>query len=264
MKKFFVTMIALAVVLAGCSPATSSPAAGSPTAQTSSGGMGMGGNGMMARHHATIPTDYAGLENPVAADEASLARGAEVYATQCATCHGDGGMGDGPAGTALDPAPAPIAHTSQMMSDDYLFWRISEGGAPFNSAMPAWGTTLEEETRWDLINYVRALGAGTVQPGMGMGGAQFNAEQQAQQQAEMLAKAVEQGVLTQEEADIFDTVHSALESYRTSHPDVAGETQDEREAAMMKALVESGEITQAQADAFRGIHDRLGESGLMP
>jgi len=48
--------------------------------------------------------------------------------------HGDGGMGDGPAGKGLVPAPVPIAHTSQMMSDSYLFRRISEGGAQFETA----------------------------------------------------------------------------------------------------------------------------------
>jgi mono/diheme cytochrome c family protein len=99
-------------------------------------GMGMGDDGMMARHHAEIPAEYAGLANPVPADEASLERGARLYATNCASCHGEGGMGDGPAASALDPAPAPVAHSSQMMADDYLFWRLSEGGTPFNTSMP--------------------------------------------------------------------------------------------------------------------------------
>jgi mono/diheme cytochrome c family protein len=46
------------------------------------------------------------------------------------------------------------------LSDGYLFWRVSEGGmmAPFNSAMPAWKTTLSEEQRWHVISYVRLLG----------------------------------------------------------------------------------------------------------
>lgn len=47
-----------------------------------------------------------------------------------------------------------------MLSDDYLFYRISEGGnvAPFNSAMPAWKEILTETERWDVINYTRSLG----------------------------------------------------------------------------------------------------------
>src|SRR5690606_25374304 len=38
-----------------------------------------------------------------------LARGAELYAANCASCHGDRGLGDGPAGRGLDPAPANLA-----------------------------------------------------------------------------------------------------------------------------------------------------------
>ena len=120
-------------------------------------GMGMGGDNMMMRHHAQVPDEYAGMTNPIASDEASLERGAALYTTNCASCHGDGGMGDGPVGAALDPAPAPIAHTSQMMADDYLYWRISEGGTEFATSMPPW-KVFPEQDRWDIINYVRALG----------------------------------------------------------------------------------------------------------
>ena len=121
-------------------------------------GMGRDG-GMMGRHMATVPDEYAGMSNPQEASEASLARGEEIYDTYCETCHGAGGMGDGPAGENLDPPPAPIARTSRMLGDDYLFWRISEGGSmePFNSAMPAWKKTLDEGERWDVINYIRSL-----------------------------------------------------------------------------------------------------------
>ena len=231
------------------------------------GGMspGMGGNGMMERHHAEIPTEYAGLTNPIPADKESLERGGELYTVNCASCHGDGGMGDGPAGSALDPAPSPIAHSSQMMADDYLFWRISEGGVPFGTSMPAW-TVFDEQSRWDLVNYMRALGDGTVQPISGMGGTAYDPEIQAAQQAEILAKAVEQDVLTEEEADTFTTVHDAVEQYRIAHPEAmqSGGNATEREAIILAALVEEEIITQAQADAFTDIHDRLGNSGLMP
>lgn len=120
--------------------------------------------GMVARHHAPIPEAYAGLTNPIPADDDSLERGADLYRTYCASCHGNDGLGDGPAGTALDPAPAPVARTSQRMGDDYFFWRTSEGGfmEPFNSAMPAWKGALDEQARWDIINYIQALGSDTM------------------------------------------------------------------------------------------------------
>jgi mono/diheme cytochrome c family protein len=228
-------------------------------------GPGMGNDGMMTRHHAPIPAQYAGLTNPIPAEEASLEHGAALYATNCASCHGDGGMGDGPVGSSLNPAPAPVAHTSQMVADDYLFWRISEGGAPFGTSMPAWNI-LDEKARWDLVNYMRALGAGTVNPASGMGGAAYDPAVQAAQQAEILVRAVEQGVVTQEEADTFKLVHDAAEQYRINHPDVINSDGNaaEREAAILAALVKEQIITHAQADAFTDIHNRLGASGLMP
>ena len=226
---------------------------------------GMGNDNMMNRHHAQIPAEYAGLKNPIPSDDASLARGAELYATNCASCHGDGGMGDGPAGVALNPVPAPVAHTSQMMADDYLFWRISEGGTEFATSMPPW-KFLDEQSRWDVVNYIRALGAGTVQPGAGMGGVPFNPTAQAKQQAEILAEAVKQDVVTQAEADLFITVHDAMEAYRIAHPELvnSGDNATEREAAILSALVAENFVTQEQADAFPDIHDRLGNAGLMP
>jgi mono/diheme cytochrome c family protein len=146
MKRFGLFFI-LALLLTSCAAFTS------PSPQSD---MGMGDSGMMTRHHTKIPAEYAGKTNPVEANGASVERGKAIYEKNCATCHGGGGKGDGPFAEGLDPAPAPVDHTSQMMADDYLFWRISEGGAVFKSSMPAW-ISLEELARWDVINYMRTL-----------------------------------------------------------------------------------------------------------
>jgi mono/diheme cytochrome c family protein len=128
--------------------------------------------GMMQRHMAPVPADYANLTNPVRADAGSLARGQAIYEANCAACHGDEGWGDGPAGANLNPPPAPLAHTAPMLSDAYLFYRISKGGqfAPFNSAMPGWKETLDETGRWDVINYIRSLGENEMMGDGMMGG----------------------------------------------------------------------------------------------
>ncbi len=105
----------------------------------------------IARHQAEIPAEYKGLTNPIPADAESLTRGTELYAT-----NGDNGMGDGPASSALNRPPVPVANTSQTIGGDYLFWRISEGGVPFNTSMPRW-KMLDEQARWDLVNYIRTL-----------------------------------------------------------------------------------------------------------
>jgi mono/diheme cytochrome c family protein len=256
MKKHLL-FVGLALILAACGTKSQD--------SVPNVGPGMGDNSMMSRHHAALPPEYAGLTNPFPADAASLERGGTLYATNCASCHGDGGMGDGPAASALDPAPSPIAHSSQMLADDYLYWRLSEGGAPFGTSMPAW-KTLDEEARWDLINYMRALGTGAAAPASSMGGETYDPEVQPAQQAELLAQAVEQDIITQSEADTFNLVHKAVENYRIEYPEILNRGADatERETAILAALVKSQAITQAQADAFTDIHDRLGTSGLMP
>jgi mono/diheme cytochrome c family protein len=226
-------------------------------------GMGMmGNNSMHTAHHAAIPESYAGLSNPVAAGNDSLERGAEIYTSSCAVCHGDGGMGDGPGSANLDPAVSPIAHTSQMLSDAYLFWRISEGGQgdPLRSAMPSWKGTLDEHARWDVINYVQALGRGTMQPQRSMGGTVYDAAVEQQIRKEMLNKALESGLINQEEADTFDEVHAALDSLMV---ETGLRMQGNNLPALLAILVDRAEISQAQADTFTAVHDGLMAAGLM-
>lgn len=152
MKRFIIPAL-LIVLLAACGPSSGDKdlqPSGSDPAKDRSGGL-------EARHHTPIPSQYAGISDPASADEESIARGAAVYAANCASCHGDRGMGDGPAGAALDPAPAALATSISTVADDYLFWRISEGSGPFNSSMPAWKAALDEQSRWDVIHFLRSL-----------------------------------------------------------------------------------------------------------
>ncbi len=225
-------------------------------------GQGMGGppegrgpdNPWRTFHQQPVPAEYADLTNPVPADEASIARGESLYQTQCAACHGPTGLGDGDAGAQLDPPPAPVARTAQMMSDGYLYWRIHDGGIAFGTAMPAYGTVLDENDIWDIINYLRSL---EVNPG----------DEAARQQA-MLQDAVAQGVLTQEEADLFQRLHTVLEEYKQAHWDElraqAGGDPNAMLELMLQALIEQGQITPEEAEAFQDIHQRLHDSGLMP
>lgn len=129
-------------------------------------GRGMGG-GMMGpgsvRDHAAmmggVPAPYAGRSNPLPRTSATVERGAEVYAANCASCHGPTGFGDGPAGLTLSPRPANLAWLSRMpMSnwDPFMFWTVSEGGSQFGSAMPSFKDSLSDQDRWAVIAYVQA------------------------------------------------------------------------------------------------------------
>lgn len=279
MFKYFIFLLFLIVIL-GLTGCASPNLAGStvagptvaPTAEPerpdeSPARMGMGpGSGMMARHHAQIPDEYAGLTNLVPADEDSLARGSAIYEQHCTSCHGDGGMGDGPAGQQLDPQPAAVAHTSRMLGDDYLFWRVSEGGShdPFSSAMPRWQDVLEDTDRWDVINYIRALGSGQVMPGSGpRSGETFDPAVEAERHAQMAAKGVTQAVLSQEEADMFVSVHAELDRLMAEEMPTMTGGMESMQQDMLAQLVAEGTITQRESAIFTEAHDKLLAAGLM-
>jgi mono/diheme cytochrome c family protein len=132
------------------------------------GQMGMmGGRGMMGmstpRHQYFmqygIPRQYANKADPLPDTAANVSAGEKLYEANCASCHGPSGLGNGPAGQALNPPPANIAATSQMpmATDGYLYWTIAEGGVPLGTAMPAFKAALKPDQIWQIILYLREL-----------------------------------------------------------------------------------------------------------
>ena len=83
----------------------------------------------------------------------NAAAGKKLAETNCVSCHGAGGKGDGPAAAALNPKPADWTSAKvQGESDGELFWKISNGRGP----MPPW-KHLSDKDRWDLVAYVKSL-----------------------------------------------------------------------------------------------------------
>jgi len=101
----------------------------------------------------TIPAEYVGKINPLGAGADSA--GAKLFKTNCATCHGDTGHGDGPAGAALVPAPKNLAELQTQVGDDYLFWRINTGKD--GTAMVSWKGVLTDEQIWQVVSFIRTL-----------------------------------------------------------------------------------------------------------
>jgi mono/diheme cytochrome c family protein len=96
-------------------------------------------------------------QNPTKADEASLARGAELYNINCKMCHGQTGEGNGPIGAFLANKPANLTSpVVQSKSDGSIFLTISDGVA---GKMPALNENFTVPERWDLVNFVRTLKA---------------------------------------------------------------------------------------------------------
>ncbi|PYN28332.1 MAG: hypothetical protein DMD99_00090 [Candidatus Rokuibacteriota bacterium] len=80
---------------------------------------------------------------------ASIASGMTIYREHCVGCHGATGAG-GPLADLRAP-PTSRRHAGE------IFWLISRG-IP-ERGMPDFGIRLGEAQRWDVINFIRALGA---------------------------------------------------------------------------------------------------------
>lgn len=102
---------------------------------------------------APVPAEYAGMTNPLG-PEAEV-EGEKVFQSNCGTCHGPQGHGDGPAAGSLDPKPKNLAVLKESAGDDYLFWRISDGKP--GTSMVAWKGVLTEEQIWQTVSFIRSL-----------------------------------------------------------------------------------------------------------
>lgn len=111
-------------------------------------------------HSVEVPAPYAGLTNPLAGDSNAPGDGGFVFDENCTRCHGVAADGDSGFGEALSPPASDLTDSHLLDSgDDYLYYRISEGGAfsPFDSDMPAFKDELSEMERWQLVSYLRSL-----------------------------------------------------------------------------------------------------------
>lgn len=111
---------------------------------------GVGAAVVSAQGEWKAPAEAKNLKNPVK----GVGSAKKSVETNCVSCHGASGKGDGPAAVALPP-PKPADWTSarvQSHSDGELFWKISNG----RGAMPPW-KHLPEKERWQIVNYIRTL-----------------------------------------------------------------------------------------------------------
>lgn len=102
------------------------------------------------------------IPNPHPASAQSLANGRMYYSINCAVCHGDRAMGDGPATKYGMPGINLTTDVTKGRSDGYIFGMIRNG----RGLMPPYNR-IEEPDRWDVVNYLRALqgGGGSVEVG---------------------------------------------------------------------------------------------------
>ena len=111
--------------------------------------LGLGGSAW-----AQGPWETPAAEKAKKSPGGTAANGKKLAETNCVSCHGAGGKGDGAAAPALNPKPADWTSPKvQTESDGSLFWKISNGRGP----MPPW-KHLSDKDRWDLVAHVKSLG----------------------------------------------------------------------------------------------------------
>jgi mono/diheme cytochrome c family protein len=86
--------------------------------------------------------------NPYSGQPQAIAGGGRMFADHCAQCHGTDALGHG---------KRPSLRTSEVQnaSDGELFWILRNGY--LRRGMPSW-SSLPEQTRWQIIAYVKSLG----------------------------------------------------------------------------------------------------------
>ncbi|MCU0625562.1 MAG: cytochrome c [Gemmatimonadaceae bacterium] len=95
---------------------------------------------------------FSGFANPNPVSDSSLANGRRHYQVNCAVCHGDAGMGNGPATKYGVPGISIIYDGTKARTDGYIYGMLRNG----RGVMPSYNR-IEEPDRWDVVNYVRAL-----------------------------------------------------------------------------------------------------------
>lgn len=86
-------------------------------------------------------------------------RGAPLYAQQCSVCHGDTGIGDGPAGVGMTPPPTNLRDAARLDRLSLYALYNTLGMGVEGTDMPAFADQLDDRQRWDLATYIAGFSA---------------------------------------------------------------------------------------------------------
>ena len=112
--------------------------------------------------HFNLPRKYVTMENPLPWTPENIREGGILYTRNCAMCHGDAQDGNGLFARAWQPKPANFrdSGTIAQLDENYLYWRIKEGGPglpkgsiAYRSTMPVWDSVLSDEEIWKIIMF---------------------------------------------------------------------------------------------------------------
>lgn len=102
----------------------------------------------------SIAVRAKGIQVPPLDDPKLIANGAEHYSGMCTGCHLAPGMADSEIRPGLYPQPPNLSQRLRA-SPAEMFWTIKHGIKM--SAMPAWGTTHDDQAIWSIVAFLQKL-----------------------------------------------------------------------------------------------------------
>ncbi|MCP3982358.1 MAG: cytochrome c [bacterium] len=102
-----------------------------------------------------IPEAARQVKNPVANSQTSVDNGMLIFSSQCVMCHGPKGDGAGFLAKRLKLSMPDFTSraTQTKRTDGEYFYIITNG----HGRMPGEGDRFEDETKWSLVNAIRAM-----------------------------------------------------------------------------------------------------------
>ena len=119
-----------------------------------SGGHGDGhGGGHEEMSHWDAPESEAKRKNPIHSSNVSINKGKNLFAVNCASCHGVKADGTGIVGKNFKIKPTNLIEMSNKHKDGDFFWKIKTG----KGNMPSFKNTFAKNEIWDLVNFIQSL-----------------------------------------------------------------------------------------------------------
>ena len=94
------------------------------------------------------PASAQAMKNPYQGQDAATAAGKQLYAQNCASCHGVAGKGTG-------NVPSLVDGKLDSVKPGEVFWFITRGDK--DNGMPSWAA-LPVKERWRIVTYVQSMG----------------------------------------------------------------------------------------------------------
>jgi mono/diheme cytochrome c family protein len=106
-------------------------------------------------HQFVFTPEQKALKNPEKFTDESVEKGAKLFATQCAMCHGKNGDGKGDLAQVMHVSPPDFTKVDTLpkRTDGELYTIINTG----STSMPGEAKRLKENQTWDLVNFLRTL-----------------------------------------------------------------------------------------------------------